>query len=274
MPDNRLGMPGSLLPKGTAFTRYVQALAANNGRPRDAAAYAEQWRDSPQVGMVLRAAVEAGSTATGSWAENLAVYGVMQNEWIELLRPLTILGRLSNVAMMPFNTYVQRVSGGITAQWTGADAPIPVTEMTFGNAVLLEPLSLATIVVLTKQLATLSAPSAEAIIRRDLLAGIAQYADQQFIDPTVTASAGVSAASITNTATSRASTGSSVAQITADAQALIAAALAGGCTLANAVWIMHPRSASYLSSALTAGNARMWPEVSVRGGSWAVSMSP
>lgn len=215
-----------------------------------------------------KTAVEAGSTAAASWAANLAVYSTMMDDWITVLRPLTILGRIPGVVPVPFNTRVAKVTAGIAAQWAGQDNPIPASSMSFGEALVLAPLKLATIVVITRELALVSEPDAEAMIRRDLLAGIAQFADQQFIDPTVTASAGISPASITSGATSRSSTGSSVAQITADAQAMIASAIAGGCTLANAVWVLHPRSAAYLSSVLTAGNQRMWPEVSVRGGTW------
>ena len=101
-----------------------------------------------------------------------------------------------------------------------------------------------------------------------MAASVVQYSDAQFIDPTVTASAGLRPASITNGATARSSTGTSVPQITADVQAMFASAIAGGVSLQTAVWIMHPRSAGYLSSVLTAGNARMWPEVSIRGGTW------
>jgi HK97 family phage major capsid protein len=66
----------------------------------------------------------------------------------------------------------------------------------------------------------------------------------------------------------RVETGGTVAQITTDVKALFAAALTAGISFANGVWVMHPRTALYLSLVLTTGGARMWPEVNVRGGTW------
>ena len=228
------------------MARYIAALGRNKGL-HDAIAYAEQWRDTPQVALALKTAVEAGTGASGNWAEQLGgVYQTMAAEWAELLRPLSILGRIPNVAMAPFRTRVQRVATGVSASWIGADNPIPASAMAFAEPLLLEPLKLETIVCITKELADLSQPAAELMIRKDALNAIAQYADQQFIDPTVSASAGVRPASITYGATSRSSTGSTIAAITADVAAMFASAITGGCTLQSAVWVLHPRSAAFL----------------------------
>jgi len=180
---------------------------------------------------------------------------------------MTILGLLINTVAVPFLTKVPRVSAGSSASWAGQNKPIPVSALAF-DTLQLPITKIAAIVVLTKELVHQSNPSAESIVRRDMAAAIAQYADAQFIDPTIAASADVSPASIAYGAAARASTGNSVAQITADVQAMFASAIAGGVSLQNAAWILHPRSAGYLSSVLTTGGERMWPEVSIRGGSW------
>ena len=49
----------------------------------------------------------------------------------------------------------------------------------------------AGIIVLTEELVRLSNPTAEALVRADMVAGIAQFLDAQFIDPAVAAVAGV-----------------------------------------------------------------------------------
>ena len=52
--------------------------------------------------------------------------------------------------------------------------------------------------MITEELARTSTPSAEEVIRRDMIDGIAAFLDQQFIDPAGAAVAGVSPGSVTN----------------------------------------------------------------------------
>lgn len=53
-----------------------------------AAEISKQWKDStPEVEMVLRTAVAAGSTTDANWASALAPYQNMSSEFIEFLRP-------------------------------------------------------------------------------------------------------------------------------------------------------------------------------------------
>jgi HK97 family phage major capsid protein len=105
-------------------------------------------------------------------------------------------------------------------------------------------------------------------VQRDLVNALAQHLDAQFIDASVTAQAGINPASITSGISATSSTGSSVAQINADVRTALTAGIAAGITYQTGVWILHPRTALYLSGVLTAGNVPMWPTISVRGGTW------
>jgi HK97 family phage major capsid protein len=120
----------------------------------------------------------------------------------------------------------------------------------------------------TDELAKMQDGAADAFLQRELVAALAQFSDQQFIDPTVAASPDLNPASITNGAFSIPSSGATVAAINTDVQALFAAGIAANIDYANAAWVMHPRTALFLSSLLTAGNLPMWPTISVRGGTW------
>lgn len=65
----------SNLPKGIAFTRYATALAMSKGNLHLALEVAQhRWRDSPEVGRVLKAAVASGTTTDPAWAQPLAEY--------------------------------------------------------------------------------------------------------------------------------------------------------------------------------------------------------
>jgi hypothetical protein len=127
---------------------------------------------------------------------------------------------------------------------------------------------ISTIVLLDDELVRMSTPAAEIVVRDELLSAIVQFEDQQFIDSTVTASAGVHPASITNGAPSVASTGSTVAEIVADVKTMYAIAVAANIPFLSPAFIMNPRTAIYLSTGLTAGNISMWPTIGPRGGTW------
>jgi hypothetical protein len=71
------------------------------------------------------------------------------------------------------------------------------------------------LVVVTKELAELSSPSAIAVMQRELIKGCAQFLDVQFCDPTVAAVTNVSPGSITNGAATSASAGTSQANAAA-----------------------------------------------------------
>jgi HK97 family phage major capsid protein len=241
------------LPKGTAFTRYAMALAAAKGNVMGAAEVAKQrWGTStPEVETVLRAAVAAGTTTDTTWAKPLAPYQDMQGELVELLRPMTIIGRMSGFRSIPFNVRMPRQTSGGTVGWVGESAPKPVTKLGF-DTVTVPHAKIAAIIAITDELARMSTPSAEATVRQDLLEAISQFMDVQFIDMTVAAVADVSPGAITNGISGVDSTGGSVAQVTTDLNLALTALGTANIPMRAPYWIMHTRSFNYLRTLRTA----------------------
>ena len=134
----------------------------------------------------------------------LVQINALTGEFIEMSRPATILGKIPGLTKVPFNTQVPVQTGGGTYKWVGQAKAKPVGKLTFGTATL-GMAKAAGIIVLTEELIKTSNPNAEEIVRRDMVAGIAQFLDQQFTDPTVAEVAQTSPASITNGATTAAS---------------------------------------------------------------------
>lgn len=207
-------------PKGTGFTRYALALARAKGNIVLAHEIAKSaFADTPEVATILKAAVAAGSTTDADWALPLVEYQTLANEFIELLRPQTILGRVPNLRQVPFNVRMPRQTGGGTYGWVGEGAPKPVGALSF-DEVTLRWAKAAGIIVLTEELIRQSNPQAEGIVRADMIAGIAQFLDGQFVDPAVAAVANVSPASITNGVTPVTPTGNDAAALRADVATL------------------------------------------------------
>ncbi len=253
------------LPKGTAFTRYAMALARSKGNLMQAAEVSKAWGDTPEVETVLRAAVAAGTTTDATWAAPLVEYNNMASEFIDLLRPQTIVGRINGLRRVPFNVKIPRQTSGSGAQWVGEGAPKPVSSLAFDN-ITLGFAKLAGIVVLTDELVRFSNPSAEALVRQDLISTIVETVDSDFVDPAKAASAGVSPASITNGVTPVAATGVTADAFRADFKSMADAFVAANMSLAGAVFIMQETQALALSLLLSPLGQPEFPGMSIAGG--------
>jgi HK97 family phage major capsid protein len=284
-PWQALAMPersgGKRFP-GQAFTRYVGALALSKGNLPQAVEISQRWQhETPEVVQVLtaaarlgstsdpfwlgRAAVAVGTTTDPTWASPLANYQAMASEFIDLLRPRTILGRLPGLAPTPFMVKVPRQSAGATAQWVGEGLSKPVSALAF-DLVTIPFAKVAVICVITQELARFSTPSAEMLVRNDLIGSIAQFLDVQFIDPAVAPQPSLRPGSITNGVVAIPSTGSTVAAVTADLNAALLAlmqALQGNITAP--IWIMSPAAALFLATLRTAQDVFAFPGMSLGG---------
>lgn len=256
-------------PLGTDFVRYAMAIMQAKGNLMQAHQTAQhRWKDSPRVITSLKAATDAGTTTDPTWAAPLVEYNTMAGEFIELLRPATILGRIpGGLRRVPFNVRIQRQTAGVSGAFVGEGLPKPVESLGF-DAITLGFSKAAVIVVMTNELMRFSDPSAEAVVRQDMIDGISSYLDRRFIDPQYAGVANVSPASITNGLTPIASTGASIAAITADVAAIMTAFVNADLNLARAVWIMHPRTALSLSLKRNNQDAFAFPGIMATGGTF------
>lgn len=216
--------------KGIGFARYAMALANCKGNRFEAAEYAKEvWGDGAddvvaqlrrRTPMSQKAAVAAGDTGTAGFAAELFEPTNLVSEFLELLRPMTLIGRIPGLRTVPFNIKVPTQTGGGTYAWVGEGQPKPLTAAAFGQ-VTLDVAKAAGIIVLTEELVRYSSPSAEALVRDEMLQGVTRFLDAQFIDPTVAAVTDVSPASITNGVTGTAASGTTEADAKADLNALL-----------------------------------------------------
>jgi HK97 family phage major capsid protein/HK97 family phage prohead protease len=257
----------SNLPKGTHFTRLAMAIAASKGSNADALLYVKQFKDTPEVELALKAAIAAGNTSDANWAAPLVNYTDMASEFIDLLRPLTIVGRMTNLRRVPFNIRMAKTASGTSVGWVGQGKPKPVSAMDF-DTVSLTWAKIAGIVVLTEELVRFSSPSAEAIVRDDMLKAISSFMDAQFIDPTVAAVAGTNPASVTNGVSPVTSTGATLAAITADVNTVMNNFATANLDPRSAAWVMRPRTAQYLATLRTSQDILAFPGINMMGGTF------
>lgn len=252
--------------KGLAFTRYAIALMRARGDLMQAVECARGWHDStPEVETILRAAVAAGTTTDPAWAAPLVEYQNMTGEFIELLRPATIIGNIQGFRRVPFNIKMPSQTSGSSANWVGEGKPKPVSALGFGT-VQLGFTKAAGIVVMTDELVRFSNPSAEGIVQTDLIATIAEFLDVQFIDPAVAAVAGVNPASITHGAPNFPASGESADALRSDITTLFAMFSSANMSVAGAYWIMHPVMALSISMMMNSLGQPEFPGISINGG--------
>ena len=260
------------LPKGMMFARYVGAIANAKGNRFEAADFAKRWKDStPEVEMLLRTpldviktAVNAGTTTDSTWAAPLVVYNDMQSDFIEYLRPMTILGRINGFRRVPFKTKVPRQTSGASVNWVGEGKVKPLTSLAF-DTVTLEHHKVAGIIPLTEELVRFSNPGAEALVRDDLAAAIAQFIDVEFIDIT-NASTDVSPASVTYNLTPITATGTTAAAFRADVKSMFAQLLSANLQISGGVWVMTQQQAVSLALMQNSLGQPEFGGISVTGG--------
>ena len=218
------------------------AKAFGRGDAHRALVTAERWIDTPQVKACLedelhtKAAVAPGTTSDATFASPLAQHGIAE-EALALVRGMSILGALQDkFRRVPFRTNVPRETGtGTGGAWVGEALSIPAASTAY-DTLTQQAYKAQTITVLTRELLQFSR-SAERALRETVAAGLAAYLDAQLLTNTVTLSANVRPAAITNGATAVVSTGSTAAAINADLAGLLAAITTNA---QNLVWVMRP----------------------------------
>jgi len=250
------------LPPGSLFVRTAMCVARAKGSADLALQYARAFESTPEVELMVKAAVAPGTTTDPAWAGVLVTVQNATAEFIELLRPATILGRLRGLRDVPFNTNVPSQTAGGSYGWVGQAAPKPVTKLAFGTQNL--PIAKAAgIIVITEELARLSTPKAETLVRKDMVDGIAQFLDHQLIDPAIAAVANISPASLTNGVAPIAATTNALA----DLHAILVAFAADNIPLGSINIIMSETNAFSLGWVRDANGNRVFPGLSVNGGS-------
>jgi len=261
------------LQPGIEFARYAMCLGAAKGDVNTAKSIAEnRFPNSQRIHVALKAAVAAGSTTDATWALPLVEYNQFAGDFIEFLRPQTIIGKfglngIPSLRMIPFNVHIRGATSGGTGYWVGQGKPKPVTKFGF-NDTYHGYAKAAAISVLTEELLRFSNPSAEALVR-DLLAGaIIERLDIDFVDPTKAAVSNESPASVSYGVTPVESTGNTADDIRVDVGAAMAKFIAANITPAAGVWIMSATTALNLSLMRNALGQKEFPDITMMGGSF------
>lgn len=226
----------------------------------------KRWMDTaPDVQLALKAAVNANDSTTSAGASEWAYAQNIANEFIDYLRPMTLLGRIQGWRSVPFNVRVGGMDGGSTGYWVGQGNAITPSRPT-STSVSLGITKVAGMSVITKELAMLSTPSAEAMVRNDLARALQERADTSLLDPNSGGVANVTPASLTYAATARQASGTDYAAFKADWKAITTNFYSNNISLNGAVVIMKEELAEALSLMVTSLGNPQFPGMTPTGG--------
>lgn len=274
------------LEKGIEFARYAMCQIVAKGNMQMAANLAkthygadnavtktlEFQANAGNFEQIMKASVNGGTTLDSTWAAPLVQYQNFAGDFVEYLRPRTIIGQFGQNGIpalhnIPFNVRIPGQTSGGNAYWVGEGAPKPLTKFDF-NDVELRWAKLANIAVITEELIRFSSPSAERLVRDSLASAIIAKADTDFVDPTKAAVSNVSPASITNGVTAIVSGGNTAADIRCDIQNLWAPFIAANNAPRNAVYIMDSVTALGLSLMQNPLGQAEYPGLTLNGGTF------
>jgi len=253
------------LEPGIEFTRFAMCQLASKGNPQMAASLAKSnypknerviktldfMAGGGNISTMMKASVAAGTTTDPTWAAPLVEYENFAGDFVDFLRPQTIIGQfgtngIPSLRAIPFNVRIGGQTSGGSAGWVGEGKPKPLTKFDFESTEL-RWAKIASIAVITNELMRFGSPSAERLVRDSLSAAVIERMDIDFVDPAKAAVANVSPASITNGAVAVASTAIDADGIRADMQNLIGTFIAARNPARSAVFIMDSTTALALS---------------------------
>lgn len=255
--------------KGIGFVRASMALIRAKGDRHLAADIfrrEKRWMDQTPHGEVyLKTAIPAGDTTTSGYASEIAYARDLESEFVDYLRPKTVIGRIAGLRRVPFNIRYGTQSAGVTGSWVGQGLPVPVAKPTFSSGSL-GIAKASVIVAIDEELAKLSTPSAEMLVRDDMAKGVQEFLDRQFLDPDVAASANVSPASITNGVTAVTPTGTAAANVRTDLATLLTNLSRTDMDISQLVLIMAPETAMQIGLMVTSLGVLQFPGLGLNGG--------
>jgi hypothetical protein len=258
------------LEPGIGLARLVKCYGMANGNMDRAArlasnAYGENSNAHGTLKMLSdrgfnsleKAEVPAGATVANNWAEDLVGDTTSAfADFVEYLRPQTILGKFGtngvpSLRRVPFRVPLISQTAGGSGAWVGEGKAKPVTSFDFSRTTL-EPLKVANICILTDEVIRDSSPSAEAIVRDQLVQALVGVIDTDFVAVANSGTSNVKPASITNAASNGAASGTDAEAVRDDIRSLLGEYITANNPPSSGVLIMRSDTALAISMMVNA----------------------
>jgi hypothetical protein len=254
---------------GIALAQGMRCLYKAGGVAYIAAEIAKkEYRDDPRVAMVFKADVPAAAVTQDNWGQDFVnTDGGPFAEFLEFVRPLTIIGQLQGATRVEFLKPVGVQTGGGEGYWVGEGIAKPLTSLA-ASITRLPPTKVANIIAVTEEWLKYASANNDRRIRDSMAGALQQRLDEDFVDPTVTLSAGVRPASITQGAATQAATGTGDhADIITDFKYMMGVISTQGIRR-SPVLIVDSATALALGMMINTFGQKVFPDMSMSGGTF------
>jgi HK97 family phage major capsid protein len=256
---------------GVDFARMVMCFARARGNRFEAVEIAKNvYPNQRNIAEVLKAQVPGAVTSDPAWAGDLVYAENLISEFVEYLRPMTVVGRFGaggvpGLRRVPFNVSIPMQTSGGEGYWVGEGKPKPLTQFEFDRTTLTWT-KVSNIAVLTEELLRFSSPSAELLVRNSLAEALVARLDTDFVDPTFTGAANVSPASPFYGASTSVASGPTAADFREDLRLAMTHFITYNIPVTGIVIIMRSSQALALSLLRNTMGAKEFPELTMNGG--------
>lgn len=263
--------------KGAAAARIIRAAtnaSLEKGGRRMVVELLKGWGDDDLAEFVVKDGerlAKAAMSVTDATAGGFLVPEQFSTDVIELLRPQSVVRDLVGMSLpMPTGTIsISKITEGSTAYYQGENAAATKSALKTGQ-VKLTWKKLTALVPMSNDLLRYSTPSADAIVRRDMVRAIAQRENQAFLRDhgTDASPKGLRylAANSGNPIFANATV--NLANVTTDLGKMILDLLNDNVPITRGGWIMAPRTYMYLYTVLTANGVFAFRDEMSRGTLW------
>ena len=258
--------------KGIAFGRVVRAMAAakmNKLGTQGTVDILKQWGDE-DLASALAATQQKALAAGDATAGGFLVPTEFSNEVIELLRARSVVRSLgARTVQMPTGTLkYPKIASGAAASYIGENVNVAKSEETFGQLTLTFK-KLAVLTPISNDLLRYSSPSADSIVRDDLVSAMATKEDVSFVRGTGTDATPKGLLHWCVADQKIAANGTvNLANITDDLGQLVVKLKQADIPMISPGWIMAPRTEQKLATIQNANGNFVFRDEIIRGTLW------
>jgi HK97 family phage major capsid protein len=268
---------------GIAAGLYVKAAAQFKGQPygdiyrefvsRDPEIHGRRYEEqfiARGLSVMHRGAIGGNQVSDASGAVSRPT-DYVDTGLLLVERATSVLGQLINrVRRVPFNVSFARADVGATAGWVAEGASLKVTKEQLERVSLSADKKVGALAVQTEELIRFADVDSLNSIGESIGGACGVAIDSALLDSTNSGAGNQPASILYNLPSGQtvASTGSTIALLTADAKTALRRMMDVRGSVRGAVWIMAERVAAGIAALLTTTNEPAFPGISAVGGNW------
>lgn len=238
------------------FTSYAKCLMLADGHLNTVMATDHKKHLTERAGVILKAAVAAGTTTNPAWAGNLVSYQAVASAFVESLRSISVFdAMLPNMRRVPLKTILAVVTSSIEGSGPNEGAATPVSRLIL-NGPTLDASKAVALIVVSDELLSGTDSAAQDLLTAEMRKGVSAATNRKFLAGVLTGAPGFA---------SVAAVAATPLAIYADIATLIKAVSVTGTS--KLYLVVDPASAASLSFMTNADGLLAFPDMTPNGGS-------